>query len=106
MSGLSVAFKSEQSFRWEVVASLVVIPLASYLAGTFLEWVLLVSVYFLVLMAELLNSAIEVLADKVESKQCEQIKRTKDFGSAAVFISLLIAVLVWLPFLGRAIMGV
>lgn len=100
-SGLKVAFVKEQSFRWEVVAGFVLIPLAMMITNNIFELVLLVGAYGFVLVVELLNSAIEVLADKVEPNQCMAIKHIKDMASAAVFVALAINLLAWLPFLSR-----
>ena len=95
LSGLKHAFYEEQSFRLEVIAGLLLIPVAFVVAKPFSESLLLIGSYLCVLMAELFNSAIEGLADKIEHEQCPQIKKVKDMSSAAVFIALLIAAIVW-----------
>lgn len=96
LNGLKHAFLEEQSFRLEVIACLLLIPLAFYITHSLSHGVILVCACLLVLMAELFNSALELLADKVEVQHCQQIKRIKDMSSAAVFVTILIALLIWL----------
>ena len=74
---------------------MLLVPAAIWLGQTMVETVLLIAACLLVLIVELLNSAIEAAIDRVGKEQHELSGRAKDMGSAAVFVSLLIVVLVW-----------
>lgn len=95
MAGLRAAFVGEAAFRQEVVIALLMTPLALWLGQNGVEWALLLSSLLLVLLAELLNSAVEAVVDRVGSEQHPLSGRAKDIGSAAVFLSLLNAAVVW-----------
>ena len=75
--------------------SIVLVPLAFWLGQTVVEIVMLIGVCFIVLIVEFLNSAIEATVDRIGSEQHELAGRAKDMGSAAVFLSLMLVVLVW-----------
>jgi diacylglycerol kinase (ATP) len=94
--GLRHAAATEGAFREELAALALAIPLAFIVADASWERVLLVAVVALVLVVELLNTAIEKLADRVSRETDPQIGRVKDMGSAAVGLSLLIAGAIWL----------
>jgi diacylglycerol kinase (ATP) len=101
LNGLLACARSEQAFRQEVVALLIAIPLAYFVAIGAWRWVALVGVILLVLVVELLNTGLEKLADHVTQETHPAIRRVKDMGSAAVGLSLLIATTVWLLALGE-----
>ncbi len=90
MHGIAVAWKKEAAFRQEFFLALILVPLAFWLGQTVLESVLLISAVLLVLVVELLNSAIEAVVDLVTEEYAELAGRAKDLGSAAVFIALLL----------------
>ncbi|OJU18832.1 MAG: diacylglycerol kinase [Afipia sp. 62-7] len=95
-NGLLFAFRSEQAFREEVVALVLAVPLA-FLVGVSPERKLqLIFTVLLLMVVELLNTAIEKLADRLTTDHDPQIGRVKDMGSAAVGITLIIAGLTWL----------
>jgi diacylglycerol kinase (ATP) len=94
-NGLTFATRSEQAIREELVALLVSLPLAWFFGTTAIRRVELVAVVLLLLTVELLNTAIEKLADRLTMDQDPQIGRVKDMGSAAVGVTLTIAGLVW-----------
>ena len=94
--GLTAAFRNEAAFRQEVALSLVLIPLALWLGENGTERALLVMAWVLVLIVELINSAIEAVVDRFGAERHELAGRAKDIGSAAVLISLINAGLVWL----------
>ncbi|NNG12473.1 MAG: diacylglycerol kinase [Halobacteria archaeon] len=94
--GLAAAFRNEAAFRQEVALSLIVIPLALWLGDSGTERALLVMVWVLVLVVELLNSAIEAVVDRIGAERHALAGRAKDIGSAAVLIALINAGLVWL----------
>ena len=93
--GLAQAWRHESAFRQEVVLTLILVPAAFWLGRTPVEQVLLIGVCLMVLLVELINSAIEAAIDRHGEEQHELSGRAKDMGSAAVFISLVIVVLVW-----------
>ncbi|MCF6255397.1 MAG: diacylglycerol kinase [Gammaproteobacteria bacterium] len=94
-AGLKAAFKHEAAFRQELALCLVLIPTGLWLGESGIERALLVGSLLLVLIIELLNSAIEAVVDRFGGEQHELSGRAKDIGSAAVFIALLNTVVVW-----------
>lgn len=94
-AGLGAAL-SEGAFRLELLAAAFAIPLGLYLGATGAERALLVGSVLLVLVVELLNSAIEATVDRVSTAQHPLAKRAKDIGSAAVMLSLVNAAAIWL----------
>src|SRR5512133_2791193 len=101
--GVLAAARSEEAFRQELVALVVAVPLASLLAEQTWKRLALVGVVVFVLVVELLNTAIEKLADRVNLAIDPQIGRVKDMGSAAVGLALLIAAMAWLLALAERI---
>jgi diacylglycerol kinase (ATP) len=95
LSGLKLAW-SETAFRQEVLAGLVLVPLAFWLGVTWVETALLAGTVFLVCITELLNTAIETAIDRIGLEKHELSKQAKDIGSAAVLLSLLLCGGVWL----------
>jgi diacylglycerol kinase (ATP) len=95
-NGLAFAIRSEQAVREELVALALALPLAWLIGVTAMRRVELVAVVVLVLVVELLNTAIEKLADRLTTELDPQIGRVKDMGSAAVGVALLMAGLFWL----------
>lgn len=96
ISGFKAAFQHEAAFRQELLLTIILIPLACWLNVAALERVLMISVLFLVLIVELLNSAIEAIVDRIGPEHHELSGRAKDLGSAAVLISLLLTGYIWL----------
>lgn len=95
VDGFKAAFKHEDAFRQEVFFSIVLIPLALYLEHEALHRVLMIGSVFLVLIIELLNSAVEAVVDRVSVERHALAKRAKDIGSAAVFVALTNVVVTW-----------
>jgi len=95
MAGFSAAFKNEDAFRQEVLLALILIPLALFLPVTGVGKALMIGAVLLVLMVELLNSAIEATVDRVSIELHPLAKRAKDIGSAAVFVALANVAIVW-----------
>ena len=100
MQGLRAGWRHEASFRLEALLAVVMIPLGLWLGHGPLEKVLLVAPALMVLSAELLNSAIEAVVDKVSPEFSEMAGRVKDMGSAAVFMLMMLFVLAWVLILG------
>jgi len=94
--GLRAGLQFEASFRLEVGLFVLLAPLGFYLGETALERVLLVSVLVLIMVAELLNAAVEAIVDKTTPEFHVLAGRSKDFGSAAVFLCMLNAVFTWI----------
>ena len=97
--GLKAALRHEDAFRQEVLLAAILLPLAFWLGETGVEKALLSGSVLLVLMVELLNSGIEAVVDKASPEAHELAKRAKDMGSAAVMLTLLNALIVWLSVL-------
>lgn len=95
LQGLRACFRHEEAFRTELGIALVLTPLAFIVARTALDLVLLLGVMLLVLIVELLNSAVESVVDLHGSERRELAGRAKDQGSAAVMLSMVLCVLVW-----------
>ena len=95
-NGLLAAARSEAAFRQELAALLLAAPLAFMVAEGAWKRLLLIGVVALVLVVELLNTAIEKLADRVRGRMRRKSGELKDMGSAAVGLMLLIAGMTWL----------
>jgi diacylglycerol kinase (ATP) len=94
-AGVQAALKNESAFRQEVLLAAVMLPAALWLGSTWVERTLLIATVLLVLIVELLNSGIEAAVDRVSFEWHELSKRAKDYGSAAVAISLLLCAGAW-----------
>ncbi len=94
-AGFRAALKNEAAFRTELLAAVVLIPLGFWLGASGVEKALLVGVILLILMVELLNSAIESVVDRIGTERHALAGRAKDMGSAAVFVALVNAAVVW-----------
>lgn len=95
-NGLLAATRSEAAFRQEIIVLALAVPLAFVIGTPNWKPLTLVAVLLLVLMVELLNTAIEKLADFITSAHDERIGRIKDMGSAAVGITIIAAAMIWL----------
>ena len=95
LEGFAAALKHEHAFRQELMLCLVLLPIALFLPFSAIERVLLIASLLLVLIVELLNSAVEAVVDRVSLDDHALSKRAKDIGSAAVFLSLTLTVIVW-----------
>ena len=94
-AGLASAFRTESAFRLEVCGAAVLVPIAVALPVTLVQTALLLGALLLVLVVELLNSAVEATVDRISLEEHDLAKRAKDFGSAAVFVSLVSCAVVW-----------
>lgn len=99
--GLKAAWCHEAAFRQEVVLTLLLTPLACWLAKSNIELALLMGSLLLMLIVELLNSAVEAVVDRIGSDHHVLSGQAKDIGSAAVFVSLVNVVIIWLIILLR-----
>jgi len=97
--GLRAAWQHEAAFRQEVVAAVVAVIIACWLDVTPLARVMLIGSVALVVIVEILNSAIEAVVDRLGNEFHELSGRAKDMGSAAVLLAILLAVFVWLTIL-------
>ena len=95
IAGFKATWCHEEAFRQEVALFLVTTPLAFWLGRNSVEIVLLIGSVVLVLLVELLNSAVEAVVDRVGFEHHELSGRAKDIGSAAVMLSLLWAAATW-----------
>jgi diacylglycerol kinase (ATP) len=95
LAGLQAAFHNEDAFRLELVSACVLVPLAFYLEADMLSRALMIFCVLLLLIVELINSAIEAAVDRISLDDHLLAKRAKDIGSAAVFITTLNLVVIW-----------
>ncbi len=93
--GLKTAYLGEAAFRQETWLAVALIPAAFWLASTWVEATLLAGTVMLVLIVELLNSALEAVVDRVSYERHDLSKRAKDFASAAVLLSIVLCACVW-----------
>lgn len=99
LQGLKAAWINEAAFRQELLLSVILSISAFFLPVTTLERVLMIGSLFLVLIVELINSALEAVVDRVSDEWHVLSGRAKDIGSAAVFVALLLVLFVWASFL-------
>lgn len=95
LAGLKAAFVCEDAFRQEALLAVVLIPLSFFLPASGVGRALMIASVLLVLVVELLNSAIEAAVDRVSLDRHHLSKRAKDIGSAAVLLALINVALVW-----------
>ena len=93
--GYKAAFVNEAAFRQELFLALILIPVAIIFSDSSLELALLLGSLFLVLIVELLNSAIEAVVDRISDEQHELSGRAKDLGAAAVMTALINVFVIW-----------
>jgi diacylglycerol kinase (ATP) len=93
--GFYSAFCSEAAFREELVLCLIMIPITFFLDVSLIERLLMILSLLLILVVELLNSAIEAVVDRIGFERHELAGQAKDMGSAAVLVTILMAVLTW-----------
>lgn len=96
IAGLKAAYRHEDAFRQEVLLAALLIPLALFLPASGLGKALMITSVLLVLIVELLNSAVEATVDRVSLEHHRLAKRAKDIGSAAVMMSLANVAVIWL----------
>ncbi len=94
-AGLSAAWRSEEAFRQEAILAMLMIPTAFWLGTTALERLVLIGSVFLVIIVELLNTAVEYTVDRIGTERHPLSGRAKDMGSAAVLLSLIFAATAW-----------
>jgi len=94
MAGLRAGW-GETAFRQEALAALVLLPLSFWLGSSWVETALLAASVVLVLVVELLNTAVETAIDRIGSEWHDLSKRAKDMGSAAVLLSLVLCAGIW-----------
>jgi len=95
LAGFRAAYKHEDAFRQEVLLAVIMVPLAVFLPASHIGKALMIGSVLLVIMVELLNSAIEATVDRISLESHRLAKRAKDIGSAAVLVSLINVLVVW-----------
>ena len=95
LQGLSAAWQHEDAFRQEVLVALIALPVALLLPASYLGKTMMIASILLVLIVELLNSALETAVDHTSLERHPLAKRAKDIASAAVFLSIVNALVVW-----------
>ena len=94
-AGLKAAWDNEMAFRTEVIVIALIMPIGIWIGETAVQWALLIGSSMLVLITELLNSAVENVVDRIGREHHLLSKQAKDLGSAAAAVSMLTAVIVW-----------
>lgn len=94
-AGFSAAWNNEKSFRYQTIVIALMLPVGIWISETAVEWALLLGSAMLVLITELLNSAVETVVDRIGAEQHILSKQAKDLGSAAAAMSMLTAAIVW-----------
>ena len=97
--GLKSAFKNEAAFRQEIYLAAVLIPVAFYLEVSQVDRMLMISSLVLIMVTELINTAIEAVVDRIGTEHHELAGVAKDTGSAAVFVCMLLAGYIWVEVL-------
>ncbi|MBG6240764.1 MAG: diacylglycerol kinase [Candidatus Symbiopectobacterium sp. Dall1.0] len=105
LKGLKQAWLHEAAFRQELMLLVVAVLVACWLPVSLLERLLLIGVVVVVVLMELVNSAIEAVVDRVGIEHHELSGRAKDIGSAAVFVALVFAAVVWVSILWPLMLG-
>ena len=95
LAGIRAAWKHEAAFRQEVLLTVILVPAAFWLGSSTVERLMLLGSCLIVLITELLNSAVEAAIDRISDDKHRLSARAKDLGSAAVFISLWLVVITW-----------
>lgn len=103
--GLSAAYRTESAFRQETWLAVVLLPMAGWLGNTWIEVALLAGSVLLLMIVELLNSAVEATVDRISFDMHDLAKRAKDYGSAAVSLALLLCAGIWLAALWQHFAG-
>lgn len=105
LKGLKQAWQHEAAFRQELMLLVAAVLVACWLPVSLLERLLLIGVVVVVVLMELVNSAIEAVVDRVGTEHHELSGRAKDIGSAAVFVALVFAAVVWVSILWPLVLG-
>lgn len=95
LAGFRAAYKHEDAFRQEIHLAVILVPLALWLPATHIGKALMIGSVLLVIIIELINSAIEATVDRISLDNHDLAKRAKDIGSSAVLVSLINMVIVW-----------
>jgi diacylglycerol kinase (ATP) len=94
-AGLKAAWDNEMAFRTEAIVIALIMPIGIWIGETAVQWALLIGSSMLVLITELLNSAVENVVDRIGREHHLLSKQAKDLGSAAAAVSMLTALVVW-----------
>jgi diacylglycerol kinase (ATP) len=94
-SGIRDAFRFEAAFRQELGLSIVLLPVSVWLARTMIEWLLLITPLFILIIVELLKSAVENTVDRIGAESHTLSGRAKDIASAAVMFALIFLAVIW-----------
>lgn len=95
LQGFKAAYLNESAFRQEFWLSVLLFPLSFFIASSVMEWIVLICALLFLLFAELVNSAVEALADSVSLEYQYLLGRAKDMASAAVLLAIIITAIIW-----------
>lgn len=105
LSGIKAAWLNEEAFRQEIIMGVLIVPLGIWLGVSYTQKAILIGTYSIIPLVELLNSAIESIVDRIGEERHELSGRAKDMGSAAVFMSICIALIVWIIIASERLAG-
>ncbi|MCK7633224.1 MULTISPECIES: diacylglycerol kinase [unclassified Shewanella] len=101
MQGFEAAYRYESAFRQELLLAFIMFPISIFIAADIIQLVLLNGAMLIVLLVEIINSALEAVVDRISLEMHELSGRVKDLGSSAVFISLVLYGLIWISIIYR-----
>jgi diacylglycerol kinase (ATP) len=96
VAGFKAAWINEEAFRQEILLAILIVPVGMWIGTSCTQRAILIGIYFIIPLTELLNTAIEATVDRVGQEHHELSGRAKDLGSAAVFLSICITLIVWI----------
>lgn len=96
LAGITSTFRTEEAFRQECWLALVLVPLSIWLGDNPLETALMIGSVLILMITELLNTAVEIVVDRIGHEFHELSGRAKDAGSAAVLLALILVLVVWI----------
>ncbi len=105
LQGMAAAYRHESAFRQEIWLAVAMLPLAFWLGRDWVEVALLAGSVVMVMVVELLNSAVEAVVDRISFELHDLSKRAKDYGSAAVFLALAACGGIWMAALWHRLAG-
>lgn len=94
--GFKSTFKTEAAFRQECYLGIIALPIAFVIADSVIEWLFLFTSFMLIMLTEVLNSALEAVVDRFGGERHELSGKAKDAGSAAVSVAIIMALITWL----------
>lgn len=105
LRGFKDIWKGEEAFRLEVISFAISVPLAFWIGATLFETAVLIGVVLLLLIVEVLNSAVEAVVDRIGPERHELSRIAKDLGSLAVLLTCILAAIIWMAALAQKVLA-